>query len=43
VGEPLTLTLTVSDSTVVLVDEISLGSSLTGGWVSYVPLVFKQW
>ena len=43
VGEPLTLTLTVSDSAVVLVDEVSLGSLLRGGYLTYVPLVFKDW
>jgi lysophospholipase L1-like esterase len=39
VSEPLTLTLTVSDSPAIIVDEVSLGSSLKGAYPLYVPLI----
>jgi len=43
VSKPLTLTLTVSDSLTILVDEVSLGSARQGGFFTYLPLVGKQW
>lgn len=41
VSEPLTLTFVVSDSPVVVLDEISLGSALKGGYVTYLPLIYR--
>jgi hypothetical protein len=38
---PLTLTFTVSDSTALLLDEVSLGSALPGGHLIYLPLAFR--
>jgi lysophospholipase L1-like esterase len=39
VSEPLTLTLTVSDTPAVIVDEVSLGSSLHGAHAIYLPVI----
>jgi hypothetical protein len=38
---PLTLTLTVSGSPAILLDEVSLGSALPGGQLIYLPLTFR--
>ena len=39
----LTLTFIVSGSPTVLVDEVSLGSSLKAGYLIYLPLVYREW
>jgi hypothetical protein len=41
IGEPLTLTFSVSDSRAVILDEVSLGSSPRGGYPLYLPLVHR--
>ncbi len=40
---PLTVTLVVSGSPSILVDEISLGSALSGAYQAYLPLVTRSW
>ena len=41
VSEPLTLTLRAVGSPAILVDEVSLGSALPGGYLLYLPLVAR--
>ena len=42
-GETITLTLAVSDGPPLLIDEIRLGSSVKGGYLIHLPLVYRQW
>jgi lysophospholipase L1-like esterase len=41
-ASPFTLTFTVSDSSLLLLDEVSLGSALDGAHLSYLPLLFRH-
>jgi lysophospholipase L1-like esterase len=43
VGGPMTVTFVVSGSPPVLVDEISLGSAVRGGYRVYLPLAIRGW
>jgi hypothetical protein len=43
VNEPLTITFTVSDDPAILMDEVSLGSSLKGVQPLYLPLIHRAW
>jgi hypothetical protein len=43
VGQAVTLTLTVSDSPAVRLDELSLGSAASGGTLVYMPLIAKAY
>jgi hypothetical protein len=43
VSEPLTLTLTVSHSPSILLDEVSMGSALVGRYPIYLPVVYQEW
>ncbi len=40
---PFTLTLSVADAPLVLVDEISLGSARPGSYPAYLPVVYRVW
>jgi hypothetical protein len=42
IGEPFTLTFSVSDTTALLLDEISLGSAVQAGHQTYLPVVDKN-
>jgi lysophospholipase L1-like esterase len=42
VGQPVTLTFTVSNSTAVLLDEVSLGTARHGGSVTFFPIVQRD-
>ena len=42
VSEPLTITFRVSDTAAVILDEISLGSSLQGLYPIYLPFVIQS-
>ena len=42
-SSPLTVTFAVSGSPPVLVDEISLGSAVRGGYRAHLPLVLRGW
>jgi lysophospholipase L1-like esterase len=42
VSQPLTLTLAVSGSSAVLLDEVSLGSALKGSHWTYLPVIQRQ-
>jgi hypothetical protein len=42
IDEPFTLTLSVSDTAAILLDEISLGSAVQGGHRTYLPIIDKN-
>jgi hypothetical protein len=43
VGQAVTLTFTVSESTAVILDEVSLGTARHGGSVTFFPIVQRDY
>jgi hypothetical protein len=43
VSDPLTVALVVDGGPALLVDEVSLGSALPGGYLVYLPVLYRGW